>query len=128
MYSQKVIDQNISYFEAQNGFELVRHSFSEVQEFTEYIKSIVKIGSNSKGAWIESVANLTEKRRKEIRRWVENEITLCGLDYRYWRDNYAWVVDEGGQEVKFKNRKSQDVLIQSSLYLWKNFNFQAYRF
>lgn len=87
----------------------VRHSLGQVQEFTAYIKSITKIGTNSKGAWIESVAGITDKRRQEIRRWIENEQVLSGLDYRYWRDNYAYCVDEGGQIRKFKNRRSQDV-------------------
>jgi len=87
----------------------VRHTLPEVQEFTAYIKSITKLGSNSKGAWIDSVSALTDKRREEIRRWILNEQILCGLDYGYWRDNYAYCVDEGGQVVKFKNRKSQDV-------------------
>ena len=87
----------------------MRHSFSEVQEFSAYIKSITKLGSNSKGAWIESVTAMTDKRRAEIRRWILNEQTLCALDYNYWRDNYAYCVDEGGQICKFKNRRSQDV-------------------
>jgi hypothetical protein len=87
----------------------IHHTYAETLEFSEYIKSIVKLGSNSKGAWIESVAPMTAKRKVEIKRWIENEQVLCSLSYPYWRDNYAWVVDEGGQEVKFKNRKSQDV-------------------
>jgi hypothetical protein len=87
----------------------VRHTLGQVQEFTAYIKSITKIESNSKGSWIDSVASMTEKRRQEIRRWVQNEQVLCGLDYHYWRDNYSYVVDEGGQVKKFANRRSQDV-------------------
>jgi hypothetical protein len=87
----------------------VRHTFPEVQEFSEYVKNITKIGSNSKGSWIESVASITQKRREEIRRWILNEQVLCGLSYHYWRDNYAYVTDEGGNIVKFQNHKSQDV-------------------
>ena len=87
----------------------IHHTFGEVQEFTNYIKSITTIGSNSKGAWIDKVAPLTDKRRAEIRRWIQNEQVLCSLDYSYWRDNYAYCVDEGGQIRKFKNRRSQDV-------------------
>ena len=109
MYSQRVIESNLSYFAASHGWEPVHHTFSEVQDFTAYINSIVKIDSNSKGAWISSVAPMTTKRQKEVWRWIENEQILCGLDYHYWRDNYAYVVDEGGQVVKFKNRRSQDV-------------------
>ena len=49
-----------------------------------------------------------QRRKSEMKRWIENE-QVGGLDYSYWRDNYAYVVDEGGQVVKFKNRRSQDV-------------------
>ena len=75
------------------------------------------IGSNSKGSWIDKVAPITEKRRAEIKRWIENEQVLCSLDYGYWRDNYAYVTDEGGQGVKYKNRRSQDVFDSIIAYL-----------
>lgn len=87
----------------------MRHTFNETVEFTNYIKSVTKLGYNSKGGWIESVAPMTDKRKAEIRRWIQNEQVLCCLDYSYWRDNYAYCVDEGGQIKKFKNRRSQDV-------------------
>ena len=87
----------------------VRHSLSDVQEFTEYMKKITTVVSNSKNSYITVTANLTEKRIQEIRRWIDNEKVLCSLDYNYWRDNYAYVTNEGGQVVKYKNRRSQDV-------------------
>jgi hypothetical protein len=99
----------MNFFASKEGWMPVRHTFSEVSEFTAYIKSITKLASDSKGAWVDSVSTLTDKRRAEIRRWILNEQVLCSLDYGYWRDNYAYLVDEGGQVVKFKNRKSQDV-------------------
>jgi hypothetical protein len=66
--------------------------------------------SNSKNTYVTVRPGiLTEKRIQELERWILNEKVLCALDYNYWRDNYAYVVDEGGQVRKFKNRKSQDV-------------------
>jgi hypothetical protein len=109
MYSNILIERNLSDFAAREAWMPIHHTFGEVQEFTAYIKSITKLASNSKGAWIESVAPMTDKRRQEIRRWIQNEQVLCALDYGYWRDNYAYVTDEGGQVVKYKNRRSQDV-------------------
>ena len=110
MYSPRIVEERLDFFAASNGWMPCPHSYQEVLEFTSYIKSLVKLGSNSKGAWIEGLNfAITDKRRKEIYRWIENEQIMCSLSYAYWRDNYAWVVDEGGQEVKFKNRKSQDV-------------------
>jgi hypothetical protein len=109
MYSPKIIEQNLNFFAAKEGWMPTHHTFNEVVEFTNYIKSITTLASNSKGAWIDKVAPLTDKRRAEIRRWILNEQVLCSLSYHYWRDNYAYCVDEGGQIKKFKNRRSQDV-------------------
>jgi hypothetical protein len=109
MYSQRIVESNLNFFAAQNGWMPEYHTFPEVQDFTAYIKSITKLASNSKGAWIESVAPLTEKRKADIKRWIENEQILCSFDSNYWESRYAYCVDEGGQIVKFKNRASQDV-------------------
>jgi hypothetical protein len=110
MYSSRIVEQRLDFFEASNGWRPCRHSLGDVQDFIAYMKALVRIGNNSKGAWIDGLNfPITDKRRKEIFRWIENEMVLCGFDYGYWRDNYAKCVDEGGQIVKFKNRKSQDV-------------------
>jgi hypothetical protein len=109
MYSQRIIEQRLDFFAKEEGWMPVRHTLGEVQEFTEYINKITKKVSNSKNTYITVVADLSERRIKEIHRWIENEKVLCSLDYSYWRDNYAYVVNEGGQVVKFKNRRSQDV-------------------
>ena len=109
MYSERIIDRNLDQFAREEGWMPVRHTFGEVQDFIAYMKKVVTLDSNSKGSWIKSIAPMTEKRQQEIKRWIENEQIMCGLSYPYWRDNYAYVVDEGGQVVKFKNRRSQDV-------------------
>jgi len=109
MYSQKIIDANLDLFEAKNAWRPIRHTLDEVTEFKKYVDSVVKIGSNSKGSWIESVAPMTDKRRAEIKRWIENEQVLCGLDSFYWETNYAFVCDEKGQIYKFQPRMSQRI-------------------
>ena len=109
MYSQKIIDANLDLFEAKNAWRPIRHTLDEVTEFKKYVDSVVKIGSNSKGSWIESVAPMTDKRRAEIKRWIENEQVLCGLDSIYWETNYAFVCDEKGQIYKFQPRMSQRI-------------------
>ena len=80
MYSPRIVERNVDFFSASEGWEPVRHTFNEILEFTAYIKSITKLASNSKGAWIDSVAPMTDKRRQEIRKWIQNEQILCGLD------------------------------------------------
>ena len=110
MYSQRIVLSNLDEFARREGWAPVYHTFDEIRNFTAYINKIVKpMESNSKSTYYGLVQPITEKRRQEIYRWIENEQILCGLDYGYWRDNYAYVVNEGGQVVKFKNRRSQDV-------------------
>lgn len=109
MYSPKIIERRLDFFATQNGWMPVRHSFDEVRNFTEYIKKVVKLESNSKSTWISSIAPMTDQRKAEIRRWIENEQVLCGLDSSYWESRYAYVTDEAGIIKKFKNRRSQDV-------------------
>jgi hypothetical protein len=110
MYSAKVISQSLDDFAAREGWCPTHHTFAKVQEFTAYLNSLVKpVETNSKNTYYSLVRPITEKRRQEIWRWIENEQALCGLSYPYWRDNYAYIVNEGGTKVKFKNRRSQDV-------------------
>ena len=56
------------------------------------------------------VGSITEKRQKEIKRWIENEQALCALDANYWETRYAFVCDEKGQIYKYQPRLSQRIL------------------
>jgi len=109
MYSEKVILRNLDEFAAREGWMPVYHTFEQVEEFKKYIDSIVKIESNSRSSYIELTRTITEKRRQEIWRWIENEQALCGLDSSYFETRYAWVCDEKGQIYKFNNRLSQEI-------------------
>jgi hypothetical protein len=109
MYSEKIIIQNLDKFAAREGWMPTPHTFAQVEEFKHYIDSIVKIESNSRSSYISLVRPITEKRRKEIWRWIENEQVMCGLDSGYFDECYAYVCNEGGEIFKFKNRKSQEV-------------------
>ena len=126
MYNQRIIDQNISFFESKNGWELVRHSFDEVSDFIAYMKAIVKIGSNSKGAWIESVAPLTTKRKAEIKRWIENEQVLCNPpEAPIWMADYTFKAlgeIKIGDEVIGWEREVRPGFHKKDRH--KNFNFE----
>jgi hypothetical protein len=110
MYSEKIISANLDLFEAKNAWRPVYHTLDEVNEFKEAINKLVKIGSNSKGSWIDGLNYaITDKRKAEIRRWIENEQVLCGLDSLYFESRYAFVCDEKGQIFKFQPRLSQKI-------------------
>ena len=110
MYSQKRVNDVLNRFAANEGWHPEPHSQEQVDEFVAYMNSIVKIESNSKAAWVESVKPLTSKRQKEIRRWIENEQAMCAADSNYFESRYAWIKDESGIPCKFKNRRSQSLL------------------
>jgi len=110
LYSQKIIDSHIDSFEAKNAWRPCYHTLDEVNEFKEAINKLVKIDSNSKGSWIAGLNYaITDKRKAEIRRWIENEQVLCGLDSLYLETRYAFVCDEKGQIFKFQPRLSQKI-------------------
>lgn len=109
MYSAKIIQRNLEDFAAREGWMPVYHTYAEVQTFIAYIESLIKVESNSKNSYIELRSSLKEKRAQEIRRWIENEQVLCGLDSTYWESRYAFVCDEKGQIYKFQPRLSQQI-------------------
>lgn len=110
MYSEKVIFQRLESFAAQEGWYPVEHSLAQVEEFKEMINKIVKLEGNSKNTYIKEIAPITAARKKEIRRWIENENVMCGLSDQYWCSRYAWVCDEKGQIFKYQPRLSQRIL------------------
>lgn len=110
MYSEQVVLRNLDEFAAREGWMPVYHTFDQVEEFKKYIDSLTKtVETNSRSSYITLTHPITEKRRQEIWRWIENEQALCGLDSGYFENRYAWVCDEKGQIFKFKNRLSQEI-------------------
>lgn len=109
MYSEVIIERNLDRFHANEGWRPVRHSIGEVEEFNATMNKILRFESNSKFSWPILTRNISEKHRKEIKRWVENEQVMSALDSDYWETRYAYLVDEGGNLQKFRNRKSQEV-------------------
>ena len=111
MYSRKVIDKTLDDFEIQEGWRPEPHSLAQVQEFSEYIDKIIRIEKTQVSRYIDfkPEVRLTEKRKKEIQRFITNEQFLCFADSSYWESHYAYICDEAGEVFKFKNRKSQEI-------------------
>src|SRR5208337_35989 len=110
MYSAKKIQATLEAFEKSEGWKPAYHTLDEVNLFKEYVNTLVKIESNSKSSWIESVEPISEKRQKEIARWIENEQALCAIDSGYFESRYVYIIDETGVSTKYQNRKSQEVI------------------
>ena len=110
MYSQIVIARNLDEFEAKNRWRPKYHSLEEILEFKKYVESITTTDSNARNTYVTVTRSLTQRRQKEIKRWIQNEQVLCTLDSGYWEDRFAYLCDEKGEILKFKNRKSQEVV------------------
>jgi len=109
MYSEKIILRNLDEFAAREGWMPTPHTLDQVDEFKHYIDSLVKIETNSRSSYITLVRAITQKRQKEIWRWIENEQALCALNSDYFESRYGFVCNEGGEIFKFRNRKSQEI-------------------
>jgi hypothetical protein len=109
MYSEKIVLANLDEFSRREGWQPVYHTFEQIEEFKQYIDSIIKKDTNGRNMRIELNRELTAKRAKEIRRWIENEQVLCCFDSHYFETRYAWICDEKGDIFKFQNRKAQEI-------------------
>ncbi len=101
-------------FEVREGWRPKHHSVAEVMEFNQYIDSIVEIQRNQVNRYIDfkSGVRITERRKNEIKHWIENEQFLCFADALYWVTRYGWICNEAGDIFRFNPRKSQDVFIK----------------
>jgi hypothetical protein len=109
MYSPKIIVANLEDFAKSEGWMPVYHSIDQISEFKAYIDSITKKDTNGRNMRIELNREITAKRAKDIRRWIENEQVLCCLDSSYFESRYAYICDEKGDIFKFQNRKAQEI-------------------
>jgi hypothetical protein len=109
MYAESVILEKLADFERKNGWMPVYHSLQEVEEFKAYIDTITKVDRNSRSGVVEFNVKLSKNRADLIRRWVQNEQSLCTIDASYWETRYAYITDNASNIYKFQNRKSQEV-------------------
>jgi hypothetical protein len=111
MYSPNVIERTLDAFEAQNAWRPTYHTIGEVEEFSAYIESLVKIEKNQTNKYIDMKdgVRLTERRKKEIQKWIVNEQFLCFADSAYWESRYAWICNDKNEIFRYKPRKSQEI-------------------
>lgn len=111
MYSPKIIAKTLDDFEAREGWRPVEHTVAEVDEFVEYIESLVTVEKNQTNRYIDfkDGLRLTERRKQWIRRMIENEQFMCFCSAMYWETRYGWICNEKNDIFRYSPRKSQIV-------------------
>lgn len=111
LYSPLVIERTIDGFEAREGWRPTYRSISEVDEWNAYIESLTNVEQNQAGKsyYLKDGLRLTQRRQKEIERWIISEQFLCFADSAYWESRYAWICNEQNEIFRYKPRKSQEI-------------------
>lgn len=113
MYSPRIIEKTLEDYAKKNGWMPVRHTVAEVDEFNEYINSIVDADGNSTTKWFnfKDGVRLTQNRKNEIRRWILNEQYMCFADADYFATRYAYICGVGEEVFRVQWRDSQKVFM-----------------
>src|SRR5271157_1080892 len=111
MYSKKIIEQTLEDFATREGWRPEPHTLAQVEEFSEYIDKIIRIEKTQTSRYIDfkPEVRLTEKRKKEISRFIINEQFMCFASSDYWESHYAYICDDKNEIFRFKPRKSQEI-------------------
>lgn len=110
MYSEKIIIENLEAFsKTKDGFMPVYHSIEQVEEFKQYVNSIIVHDQKGRNNYYDLSKDISSNKAQRIRRFIENEQVLCCLDSNYFETRYAWICDEKGDIFKFQNRKAQEI-------------------
>ena len=115
MYSDAVVQRTIRDFEKRNGWTPTFHTVAECDERREYIDSIADVAKSKTGArsywfWKDDKAP-TERRIKEIKRWVQNERFLSFASAEYFVTRYAFIRAANTQIVHFNFRIAQKIFL-----------------
>lgn len=92
MYSQKVINQNLNSAARRMGFDLVRHSVESCRSAVNHLASLV-----------DEDGEPSRPLEHDEQRWIENERTLCALDFEYYRTHYFHIKRSPGNEIVLFN-------------------------
>jgi hypothetical protein len=103
MYHQAVIDHARSKLESALSMELKEYSMNEVEDFAYQSRKIEWVPGKTE----EILRTLPDA----FQRYVFNEFHMCKINFRYWCERYAKIVDDRGQLVTLKPWKSQEALL-----------------
>lgn len=100
MYSTSVIQRKIEQLEERTGKTFTRYDTGESMDRTE---TIVKGFRDGK-----PIRKITASEHK----FMLNEQTICGLDFRYWAERYGTIMLDGGGVGKPEFWESQEITLR----------------
>lgn len=100
MYSKKIIAERIKKVEAKLGLTLKYHTVSEVAFANKRLQSL--LGDDGR---------LVRALTTEEEEWIINERTLAKLDFRYFAEKYAYILDFAGNLVRFPTNIAQNITL-----------------
>lgn len=114
MYSRRIIGKVIERFTVKNGWEPVYHTPAQVDEFNEYIDSIVEMDANSVNRYFswKPGKRPNDRRVEWIKRWITNEKFLCFADAEYFVTRYARIRNVEERIIRVEFRKAQRIFLR----------------
>lgn len=107
-----MIEQKLHAYAQKLKWEMVYHTIDQISEFKEYVNKVTKIVSNSKNSYVQVTQRMTENKKRQLKRWVQNEQIICACDAHYFQSRYAFICDEKGDIFRFDPRISQEIFFQ----------------
>lgn len=99
MYHPKVIATQRQALERSLGQELREYSYGEVEEFAERLRNVDWVPNQS--------AEILHSLPEDIQRYVWNEIQMSKIDFKYWCERYAKILNDKGRVVPLRWWPSQ---------------------
>src|ERR1017187_5203979 len=111
MYSRNFTARTIEATNAKQGWDLVSHSHADIASAIAHFEDV----------WDADGNRLKRPLAPDEARFIQNERKLCGLDFLYWAENFAEIVNWKKQPQLFKANIAQDIEID----IWAEFEEQA---
>ena len=104
MYSQKTVEASLKLLEQAMGWEPQYHSVSECDQASDHFNLKLERHVEEYGEGKEELLNFNE----EELRWIQNESSLCQIDYLYYATRYAFL-NVNNEIIHYVPRLSQRI-------------------
>lgn len=99
MYHPRIVAYSREALEESLGFPLREYSYGEVDSFQERLRGV---------DWVPGqTSEILHAQPEEVQKYVFNEIQMCKVDFKYWCERYAKVLDDKGKVVPLRWWPSQ---------------------